>query len=140
MQSPENLIKHYRQKGLRITPQRRFIFELLANTDMHPTVDEIYQQLKSQMPEISRSTVYNTVHELVDLGEVKEVGDFSAEGTRYDTETEHQHHHLYCRCCHKLIDLLVDLDSFHIPPEKTAGFKIERNQVTFYGLCVDCQD
>lgn len=139
MQSPEALIKLYRRKGLRITAQRRLIFEILAEERSHPTVEEIYQRVKSRMPEVSRSTVYNTVHELVELGELFEVEDLTEEGTRYDT-TASYHYHLFCKKCHKLIDIEPNSDSFDLPPEKASGFKVQRSQVTFYGICSDCQE
>lgn len=137
MQSPEVLIKLYRKKGLRITPQRRLIFEILAEERSHPTVEEIYQRIRSRMPDVSRSTVYNIIHELVDLGQLYEVEHLSEEGTRYDTAAEY-HYHLYCKKCHKLMDIEPDSDSFKLPPEKASGFKIQRVQVTFYGKCPDC--
>ena len=139
MQSPEALIKLYRKKGLRITSQRRLIFEILAEQRSHPTVEEIYQRVRLRMPDVSRSTVYNIIHELVELGELFEVEDISEEGTRYDTALDY-HYHLYCKNCHKLIDIEPDLDSLNLPPEKASGFKIQRRQVTFYGICPDCQE
>lgn len=138
MQSPETIIKLFREKGLRITPQRRFIFELLAEDLSHPTVDDVYRKLKKMMPEVSRSTVYNILHELVEMGELQEVERMSAEGMRYDPEISH-HHHLYCQSCHQLIDIMEDLNPIDLPPGKTSGFQIQRAQVTFYGICPECQ-
>ncbi len=138
MQSPEKLIDLYRQKGMRITPQRRLIFEILSGDGSHPTVDELYQSVRSHMPEVSRSTVYNTVNELVALGELEIVENTREGGTRYDPETS-PHHHMYCRSCQKLIDLLHDDEPLTLAPENVSGFKVERIQVTFYGICPDCQ-
>lgn len=138
MQSPETIIKLFREKGLRITPQRRFIFELLAEDHSHPTVDYVYRKLKKLMPEVSRSTVYNILHELVEMGELQEVERLSADGMRYDPEISH-HHHLYCKFCHKLIDIMEDLNPINLPSGKTSGFQIQRAQVTFYGICPECQ-
>jgi Fur family transcriptional regulator, stress-responsive regulator len=138
MRSPTAIIERYRERGLRITPQRRKIIELLAQDDSHPTVDVLYQKLKDQMPEVARSTVYNTLHELVILGELHEVQDLSEGGTRYDTEL-HLHHHLYCQRCHKLVDIPFDEELLELPAEKSLGFRINRSQVTFYGICPECQ-
>ena len=138
MRSPAALIELYRKQGLRITPQRREIFELLTQDDSHPTVEDVYQRLKNQMPEVARSTVYNTLHELVELGELREVQDLGESGTRYDTEL-HLHHHLYCQQCHKLVDISYDEDLLRLPAEHALGFEIKRSQVTFYGICPECQ-
>ena len=139
MQSVDALIKAFRQKDLKITPQRRVIFELLAEDDSHPTADEIYQRVLSVMPEVSRTTVYNTLRELVALGELTTVEDLSESGARYDTNGSH-HHHLFCIRCHALIDISRDFMSVELSPEETEGYRIVRSQVTFYGICPDCQD
>jgi Fur family peroxide stress response transcriptional regulator len=138
MQSLETLIDLLRQSGRKITPQRRAILELLGEKDTHPAAEDIYQQLAETMPDISRATVYNTLHELVALGVLTEVQDPSENRLRYDTHTEH-HHHLFCTCCHALVDLHHDFESLHLTAEEAAGYQILNHQVTFYGLCPECQ-
>jgi len=138
-QSVDVLIKLFRQKDLKITPQRRVIFELLAEDDSHPTADKIYQRVLSVMPEVSRTTVYNTLRELVALGELTTVEDLNESGTRYDTNGNY-HHHLFCIRCHALIDISRDFMGVELSPEETEGYRIVRSQVTFYGICPDCQD
>lgn len=139
MKSPQALVDIFRKNGLRITPQRRAIFDLLAKEDSHPSVDEIYQQVKITMPDLSRATVYNTVHALVSLGELYEVEELGEPTTRYDPRTE-QHFHLYCEGCHKLLDVEGGMEQVSPPSEKLRGFEISRSQITFYGLCPDCQN
>jgi Fe2+ or Zn2+ uptake regulation protein len=138
MQSVEVLIKLFRQNGLKITPQRRVIFELLAKDGSHPTAEEIYQRVLSVMPEVSRTTIYNTLRELVTLGELTAVEDPSESGTRYDTNSSH-HHHLFCMRCHALMDISRDFAGLQLPPEEAAGYRIVKSQVTFYGICPECQ-
>lgn len=127
-----------RKNNLKITPQRRLILKLLVNDDSHPTADQIYQRVIDVMPSVSRTTVYNTLHELVALGALIEVQDLSAGGLRYDTNTE-QHHHLFCTHCHTLIDIERNFAEVDLTPTEAAGYQIERHQVTFYGVCPDCQ-
>ena len=139
LQSIEALVEQFRREGRKITPQRRVIFEALIRDDSHPTAEEIYQRVWSVMPDISRTTVYNTLHELVAVGALAEVADLSDGGTRYDTSTSH-HHHLFCLGCHTLVDIDGDFQRIELPPNETAGFRIVRRQVTFYGYCPNCQD
>jgi len=138
VQSPEAFVELFRQNGLRITPQRRAILELLVQDDSHPTVDGIYQRVLSIMPDVSRTTVYNTLRELVSLGELTEVEDLSEGGIRYDTNTN-VHHHLFCMRCHTLIDINRDFEGLNLSPEEASGYHIVRRQVTFYGYCPNCQ-
>jgi len=72
------LLDQFRQNGLKITPQRRVILELLAGDDSHPTAEQIYQRVLSIMPDVSRTTVYNTLRELSDLRKAGAVADRAA--------------------------------------------------------------
>ena len=138
LQSVEALVEQFRREGHKITPQRRAIFETLIRDGSHPTAEEIYQRVSSVMPDISRTTVYNTLHELVAVGALMEVEDLSEGGTRYDTSTSH-HHHLFCLGCHTLVDIEQEFPRLEVPPKETAGYRIVRHQVTFYGYCPNCQ-
>ena len=138
MESLKNQLSLLRQNNLKITPQRRLILELLVDDDSHPTADQIYQRVIDVMPNVSRTTVYNTLHELVALGALIEVQDLGAGGLRYDTNPE-RHHHLFCTRCHTLIDIERDFAGRDLTPAEAAGYQVARHQVTFYGVCPDCQ-
>ncbi len=121
-----------------MTPQRRLIFEILEKDQNHPTAEEIYQRVIQVMPDVSQATVYNTLNELMKLGELTEVSGLAEKSQRY--ETNHvAHHHLYCTSCHKIVDVEEELSGLQLPQDKTAGYMINASQVTFYGLCPDCQ-
>ena len=139
LHSVEALVEQFRREGLKITPQRRAIFETLLGDNSHPTAEDVYQRVSSVMPDISRTTVYNTLHELVAVGALLEVEDLSEGGTRYDTSTS-QHHHLFCLGCHVLVDIDRDFQGLELPPNEKAGYRIVRRQVTFYGHCPNCQE
>jgi Fe2+ or Zn2+ uptake regulation protein len=132
------LLEQLRQSGLRITPQRRAILAELTQDNSHPTADEIYQRVLPVMPEISRTTIYSTLRELMALGELTEIQDLSEGGLRYDTNTG-VHHHLYCTHCHTLIDIDHDFQGLALSRQEASGYQIVRHQVTFYGVCPDCQ-
>ncbi len=138
MQPTDRLIQQFHERGLKVTPQRRVIFELLAEDKSHPTAEEIYQRVTAVMPEVSRTTVYNTLRELTEIGQLNEVEEISESGTRYDTNTS-DHHHLFCIKCHALIDISRDFEGLQLPEEETAGYRILKSQVTFYGYCPKCQ-
>ena len=138
MRSKQALLELFRKKGYHITPQRRVIVDLLVGDDTHPTAEQVYQRAVAVMPEISRTTVYNTLRELVELGELAPVENLSESGTRYDTNMD-DHHHLFCIRCNRLVDVTLDIAGLEIPDEQAMGFKILKGQVTFYGVCPDCQ-
>jgi Fur family transcriptional regulator, peroxide stress response regulator len=133
------IIEQLHHRGMRVTPQRRLIISLLAERHAHPTVEDLYQQVKARLPDVSLATVYNTVHALVEMGELKVVEGLGGESIRYDTNTG-QHHHLYCESCQQLVDVESNLGGFRLPEEKSSGYLINRSQVTFYGICPDCRN
>lgn len=137
-QSLERLLELFRQNELKITPQRRAILELLVDEDSHPTAEEIYQRVLAKMPDVSRTTVYNTFRELSELGVLTPFHGSSEGGQRYDTNKE-THHHLYCIHCHTLIDIVRNFEGLTLTPEETSGYHIVSRQVTFYGICPECQ-
>ena len=139
LKSPETIIQLFNQKGYKITPQRRLIFELLAGNDNHPNAEELYQLVRSQMPNVSRATVYNTLRELAALGEIAPVENLSEAGARFDTNTN-PHHHLFCMHCHTLVDIERDFQDIKLTREEAQGYQIKKNQVTFYGICENCQN
>ena len=138
MKSPEAIIQLFNEKGLKITPQRRLIFELLAENRRHPTAEELYQHVISRMPDVSQTTVYNTLRELIALGELTPVEKLSEAGARFDTNTSH-HHHLFCIHCQTLVDIEYDFPEVELPLEEANGYQIVKNQITFYGICQECQ-
>ena len=138
MKSPEAIIQLFNQNGLKITPQRRLIIELLADDESHPTAEELYQLVTSRMPDVSQTTVYNTLRELVAIGELAPVENLSEAGVRFDTNTS-RHHHLICIHCHNLVDIERDFPDLELTPEEAKGYQIVKNQVTFYGVCQKCQ-
>nr|WP_232805752.1 transcriptional repressor [Glycomyces xiaoerkulensis] len=122
-----------------MTPQRRVIAETLDGAHVHYTADEILDRACRLMPEISRATVYNTLNEMVALGEVLEL-NLDGRSKRYDPNIEHDHHHLICDGCGATRDVhtLADpLDS--LPGDERHGFAVAEASITFRGLCPDCR-
>jgi Fur family transcriptional regulator, peroxide stress response regulator len=90
---PTALAKRLAESGLRPTPQREVVFKVILEKRDHPTADEIFARVKSQMPTISLATVYNCLETLVQNGLVRQV-NFERAPTRYCPNLhEHAHFH-----------------------------------------------
>ncbi len=139
MESLETLLELLRQNGLKVTPQRRAILELIIERDGHPTAEMLYRHIQAVMPDVSRATIYNTLRELVALGVLTEVQGLSDDGLRYDTRPG-VHHHLFCTRCYAMLDVFRDFEGVRLSPEEASGYRIMKHQVTFYGLCPKCQN
>src|SRR5579875_2180088 len=104
----------FREQGLKVTPQRELIFEILWGAGHHPTADSIYAEARTRMPTMSLRTVYQTLNDLVGMGELDQL-DVGTGATRFDPNTG-VHHHLVCTRCGKIRDLEADYSSVVVPP------------------------
>src|SRR5512138_3873208 len=86
----EIMLKKLRAHQFRITPQRISILKVLVSGIEHPTVERIYEQVKSDFPTTSLATVYKTVTLLKELDEVLELG-FPDGSNRYDGNKPYPH-------------------------------------------------
>ncbi len=139
MKSTETLTTIFREQGLRVTPQRQAIFRLLEGDVSHPTVESLYDRARSDMPTISLKTVYQTVHDLEALGEVR-VLDLGTGSVRVDPNVEDDHHHLLCTTCGRVRDLPVDFGGLNVPIRYRRDFTVDDVQVIFRGHCDTCSD
>jgi Fe2+ or Zn2+ uptake regulation protein len=139
MKSTDTLTAIFREQGLRVTPQRQAIFRLLEGDVSHPTVESLFDRARADMPTISLKTVYQTVHDLEALGEVR-VLDLGTGSVRVDPNVEDDHHHLLCTRCGRVRDLPVDFTGLHVPVRYRRDFNVDDVQVIFRGHCDDCSD
>jgi Fur family transcriptional regulator, stress-responsive regulator len=133
------LIERLRDRNWRLTAQRRVVAEVLAGEHIHLTADAVYSRAQRLLPEISLATVYNTLNELVEMGEVLEIS--TGEGPkRYDPNTTVAHHHLYCVGCGALRDINPEgTDGLALPTTEQHGFELLDVDIVFRGRCPDCR-
>lgn len=138
----ENLKLILKEKGYKLTPQRRSILdEIIKNEGSHLTTEEIYDLVKVNCPEIGLATVYRTVQLLEEMGVLYKL-DLDDGCNRYelcDEDESHQHHHLICQNCGKVIEVEGDLlEELEQVIEKKYNFKIKNHSLKFYGICDNC--
>ena len=123
--------------GYRLTPQRLAILRIAANSREHPSVEQIYRQLREDFPTTSLATVYNTLECLKGLGEVLELS--LTGGSRYDVYNPNPHPHLICTVCNRIEDLDLDLGDTARATIAERGYAQIRHRLEFYGICPRCQ-
>jgi Fe2+ or Zn2+ uptake regulation protein len=136
MKSSDELTTLFRDRGLRVTPQRQAIFGLLSGNDRHPTVDSLHEAARAVMPTISLKTVYQTVHDLEALGQVSLL-DLGTGSVRVDPNVETDHHHVVCSSC-GLVHAVELAEVPKLPPGYREEFRSEAVDVIFRGVCNDC--
>jgi Fur family transcriptional regulator, peroxide stress response regulator len=124
-------------KGLRITHQRTEIFRALLKDSNHPTIENIFEQVRKHLKTISLDTVYRTIATFEKFGLIKKVHHID-NMTRYDHNLSN-HHHLVCTQCHKIEDFYwPEFDRMKPPTSISQWGKIEVKHVVIDGLCASC--
>ncbi len=134
----KGLLERLGKRNWQMTSQRRVVAEVLAGKHVHLTADEIHERATVLLPEISRATVYKTLAELVDLGEVREVS-IGGRARRYDPNFDALHQHLVCESCGLIRDVYpAGTNHLRIPEAEQSGFALTGVDIVFRGLCPAC--
>ena len=129
--------EHIHGRGLRMTEQRRAVYDTLMSTRDHPTAVEVFMRVKAARPSISLATVYNCLETLTECGLVKYV-HHDREPSRYCPNLE-EHAHFFCESCAGVMD--VPLRSKRRPQDiwdLPESVSIRQHEVSFRGLCPKC--
>ncbi len=110
------------------------ILEYLCYYRDHPTAEQMYVDLHKELPTLSKTTIYNTLHALAELGLVK-ILNFEENKARYDIITE-EHGHFKCQTCGGIFDFQVEQKL--IPKGELLGYKIMERNLYFKGICKKC--
>jgi Fur family peroxide stress response transcriptional regulator len=123
-------------KNRKIHPsyQRIKVLEYFNKNQCHPTVDQIFKDLKSEIPTLSKSTIYNTLNLFLKSRLIREINIEDNE-IRYDIITKN-HGHFKCENCGKIFNFSIDFNSFKT--EELSGFKITDKNLYFKGICPNC--
>ena len=142
MNNIDNLKNSLRQKGFKLTTQRRVILDvIMENQGKHLSTEEIYDLVKKKYPDIGLATVYRTLQLFDDLGIIFKV-NFDDGRSRYELhhDENHQHHHLICLKCGNVIEMEGDLlENLEEIIEKTKHFQVIDHNVKFFGYCSKCR-
>lgn len=135
----EQMLAKLRSRKYRTTPQRMAVLRILAQSNGHPSVEEIYERVKTDFPKAGLATVYKTIAVLKQMGEILELG-FADSGSRYDGKKPYPHPHVICTRCGAIVDSQIGSEaSLTGQMEKQTGYTITNHRLDFFGLCPKCQ-
>src|SRR5687767_14875077 len=137
---PESLLREALEaNGQRFTEQRAAVYRYLMSTESHPTADDVFTRVRSDIPDISLATVYKSLETLVGCGLAVKLtyGDGSA---RYDGRTD-PHPHARCLNCGAVIDVpgRIDTSALATQLQPVSGFNVEGYRLELVGYCSGCQ-
>lgn len=127
-----------RSRGLRWTPQRRLILEVLAATHGHVTGSELVDRCREREPDTTPSTVYRTLDVLEELGYLSH--SHAADGREeFHVLPEAEHAHLECRSCGQTWEIDADTAAAVVQPvQRRFGFVADVGHLTISGRCAAC--
>lgn len=126
-----------RESGHRLTPQRELVLAAVETLG-HATPDEIYAEVRTRSDAINLSTVYRTLELLDDLGLIRHA-HLTDRAPTYHSATGHEHAHLVCRGCQKMISVgRSAIEAALGPLAAEHGFIPDYGHLSVFGTCADC--
>jgi Fur family transcriptional regulator, peroxide stress response regulator len=138
MMTRDAIIQKLKERGLRITPQRLAIIDvLLEKGHLHPGARFIYKEARKKSRSLSLSTTYATINEFSRYGIIKTL-QFDGVENRCEGNLDN-HINLICERCGKIIDYKIPLSVAQNDVTRRTGFIITNSRLEYYGYCRDCR-
>jgi len=139
MSGHTQLVESLHAAGVRLTPQRLLILEIICTHDGHITAEKILERVRRAYPYVEPSTVYRTLDLLEQRHLVSKI-DLGQGHAEYELLTKGKHHHMVCRKCGRVDD--VDHELLQ-PLQQALGkqyrFQADMDHFAIFGLCAKCQ-
>lgn len=128
-------------KGVRLTPQRRALVEVMQEANEHLDAASLLDLARRREPNIDRATVYRTLELLKKLRLIDELDLMHLYGEKhyYEAKTERNHAHLACFGCGRIEEYSSPLfERLKAEISKQAGFIIKVTRLEAGGNCRAC--
>jgi Fur family ferric uptake transcriptional regulator len=135
------LLEELSARGIRITPQRRAVIEVIQEAQAHLDAGSLLQLARTRHAKIDRATIYSTIDLLKKLRLVDELDLMHLEGEKhfYEVKTTREHVHLACFRCGRIEEFSSPLfEQLKSEIASEAGFKIRVTRLEVGGACRDC--
>lgn len=130
--------KPLRDRGLRVTPQRARVWQVLAESGAHLSAEEIWERARGALAVMELSTVYRALEALREAGLVVE--SRLPEGPALFEAHAGSHPHLVCERCGEISHLEpeVSRELLAVLAARSGGFEVRELHVVAGGLCPEC--
>jgi Fur family ferric uptake transcriptional regulator len=126
-----------RTRGYRLTPQRELILNAVDKLG-HATPDEVLAEVRTHSDAVNVSTVYRTLEVLEELGLVRHA-HLSDRAPTYHSVRDHEHFHLVCRNCRKVISVEPEvIEPLTSRLDAEHSFTVDVGHLTVFGNCKEC--
>lgn len=130
----------FKTQGLKNTPYRHMIYEVLAQTKIPVTAEQLFLHLKEQNATIHFSTVYRTLEAFVKNGMVQKTSHGEIPRALFQLAGLSHQHHMVCVDCHRVFVLEgCPLAHYERKMRKISGFHVTAHKLEMFGHCRECQ-
>ena len=134
----ETSIEQIRSAGLRVTAVRTAVLDAVRAAP-HSEVEGILRLVADRLGSVSRQAVYDSLEALARAGLVRRI-EPAGSPARFEARAGDNHHHVVCRSCGAAADVDCAVGSAPcLEPSQAHGFVLDEAEVTFWGLCPECQ-
>jgi Fur family transcriptional regulator, stress-responsive regulator len=127
-----------RAAGLRVTRPRLAVLEALREGG-HLDVEEVAERVRDRLDSVSTQAVYDILGALSRARLARRI-EPAGSPARYEARVGDNHHHVVCRGCGAISDVACVVGRAPcLEPSAAHGFEVDEAEVTFWGLCPDCQ-
>ena len=122
-----------KQKGVRLTDQRKLIAQVMSKTESHPDVDELHKKVSKLDSKISIATVYRTVKLFEEAGIVAK-HDFKGSKSRYEQAPKEHHDHLIDINSGEITEFVnEEIEKLQKQVAEKLGYKLVDHRLELYG-------
>ena len=122
-----------KQKGVRLTDQRKLIAKVMSESESHPDVDELHKKVNKFNSKISIATVYRTVKLFEEAGVVSK-HDFKGSKSRYEQAPEEHHDHLIDVNSGEITEFVnEEIEKLQKQVAEKLGYRLVDHRLELYG-------
>jgi len=134
------LIEELQSRGIRLTPQRAIIFDVIEKLHGHITAEEIFEEVQKVNSYISLATIYRTLELLQELKLISQT-NFGRSQTYFALKDHCSHHHIVCTECGSIEEFPDEfLESLKAKLARQFGFQAHTDHMSIFGICKNCHN
>ena len=122
----------------RVTHQKKVIYDYIVNSRIHPSINQIYQDLLDKGENIGIATCYRNLKTLLNEGKVIQI--LTSDNIAHFDYVRDNHFHLVCKCCGSIKDIDAKCVAINNDESLLSNFKADIKNLVIYGICNNCQE
>jgi Fe2+ or Zn2+ uptake regulation protein len=135
----DDLLSTLHDAGLRATAQRIAVLSVLRESRDHLSAERVTEEVRSRLGTVSTQAVYDVLDALTSKGLARRI-EPAGSPALFEGRVADNHHHVVCRLCGAVADIDCVVGAAPcLTARDTRGFLLDEAEITFWGVCPDCQ-